>query len=134
MSDSLRYNYGFITSIVSRWNRNWRYHKELRLWITKETGMTPSQKVPGGEQGSYTVWDSDNWAKERREMAVLYADLEEKNQAVFVQGPGLVLAQSGPQAAGQQSQQQAHSQGQAAPGQVQPGQRGTFPTMVMGGL
>ncbi|CCM03738.1 uncharacterized protein FIBRA_05884 [Fibroporia radiculosa] len=60
------------------WNRNWRYHKESRIWLTKETGTTASQKVPGGEHGTYSCWDPDNWEKTRREMTVLYADLEEK--------------------------------------------------------
>ncbi|KAG6884157.1 hypothetical protein C0993_000853 [Termitomyces sp. T159_Od127] len=89
------------------WNRNWRYHKDLRLWITKESGTTPSQKVPGGEQGQYTFWDPENWCKERKEMTVLYSELEEKNTPAFVQGTGLVLAQSVAQ-------------------QLQPTQRGSF--------
>ncbi|KAI0793031.1 hypothetical protein BC629DRAFT_1250434, partial [Irpex lacteus] len=59
-------------------NRNWRYHKEMRIWITKETGTPSSQKVAGGEQGTYTYWDAENWEKARKEMTVLYADLEEK--------------------------------------------------------
>ncbi|KAJ6466309.1 hypothetical protein C8R45DRAFT_485452 [Mycena sanguinolenta] len=83
------------------WNRNWRYHKEMRLWITKESGTAPSAKVPGGEQGLYTIWDADSWGKEHKEMNVLYAELEEKNQPAFAQGPGLVpvsqaAAQGGP--------------------------------------
>ncbi|KAH0586011.1 hypothetical protein H2248_007288 [Termitomyces sp. 'cryptogamus'] len=94
------------------WNRNWRYHKDLRLWITKESGTAPSQKVPGGEQGQYTFWDPENWCKERKDMTVLYSDLEEKNTPAFVQGTGLVPAQSVAQ-------------------QVQPTQRGSF---QMGGL
>ncbi|THH17260.1 hypothetical protein EW146_g3510 [Bondarzewia mesenterica] len=73
------------------YNRNWRYHKELRLWLTKESGTSPSQKVPGGEQGTYTFWDPDNWGKERKDMTVLYADLEEKSQPVFAPGPTLQL-------------------------------------------
>ena len=72
-----------------RWNRNWRWHKELRHWLTKETGTSPSQKVPGGEAGTYTFWDPESWAKERKELTVLYTDLEEKSIPAFVQGPGL---------------------------------------------
>ncbi|OCH90418.1 hypothetical protein OBBRIDRAFT_776922 [Obba rivulosa] len=70
-------------------NRNWRFHKELRLWITKETGTTPSQKVAGGEHGTYSYWDPENWEKSRKEMTVLYSDLEEKSQPVFAQGQTL---------------------------------------------
>ncbi|KAF8073553.1 hypothetical protein FPV67DRAFT_1605889 [Lyophyllum atratum] len=112
------------------WNRNWRYHKDLRLWITKESGTSPSQKVPGGEQGQYTFWDPENWVKERKDMTVLYSDLEEKNVPAFVTGPGLVLAQSAVQAQAQAVGQQQH---QSQGGQVQLTQRGSF-QMGMAGL
>ncbi|PCH40405.1 hypothetical protein WOLCODRAFT_24080 [Wolfiporia cocos MD-104 SS10] len=69
-------------------NRNWRFHKELRLWLTKETASTPSQKVPGGEHGTYAYWDPENWERNRKEMTVLYADLEEKG--LYVQ-PGQAI-------------------------------------------
>lgn len=62
----------------SRYSRNWRYHKELRLWLTKEQGLPASQKILGGEQGAYTYWDPDNWEKARKEMAVVYSDLEDR--------------------------------------------------------
>jgi CCR4-NOT transcription complex subunit 2 len=84
------------------WNRNWRYHKELRIWITKESGSAPSTKIPGGEAGTYTWWDPESWTKERKEMTVRYADLEEKNVPAFVMGPGLVLNQATQGAQGQQ--------------------------------
>jgi CCR4-NOT transcription complex subunit 2 len=74
--------------------------------------------------------------KERKEMTVLYADLEEKNVPAFVQGPGLVPAQPAGQgqAAGQQQQQQAQVGGQVQQqGQVPPMQRGSF-QMGMAGL
>jgi len=81
-----------LTERITRWNRNWRYHKELRLWITKESGTTPSQKVPGGENGQYTYWDPENWIRERKDMVVIYADLEEKNVPAFAPGQTLSLA------------------------------------------
>ncbi|KAJ7457621.1 NOT2 family protein [Mycena galericulata] len=87
------------------WNRNWRYHKDLRLWITKESGTAPSAKVPGGEQGLYTIWDAESWGKEHKEMSVLYAELEEKNVPAFVNGPGIVpVGQQGAQAPPQPQQ------------------------------
>lgn len=57
--------------------------------MTKETGTPPSQKVPGGEAGTYTFWDPETWSKERKELTVLYADLEERSVSPFMQGPGL---------------------------------------------
>ena len=71
----------------SRFNRNWRYHKELRIWITKENSTQPSQKVHGGEQGRYAFWDPEVWEKGQKELSVVYSDLEEKNQPVFAQSP-----------------------------------------------
>ncbi|GJJ15507.1 hypothetical protein Clacol_009785 [Clathrus columnatus] len=71
------------------WNRNWRWHKTLKHWLTKETGTPPSQKVQGGEAGTYTFWDPESWSKDRKELTVLYADLEEKSVPAFIPGPGL---------------------------------------------
>ncbi|PPQ84281.1 hypothetical protein CVT25_013219 [Psilocybe cyanescens] len=98
------------------WNRNWRYHKDLRLWITKESGTSPSQKVQGGggERGSYTYWDPENWVKERKEMMVLYSDLEEKAVPAFLpNAAGLVLQTTGQsQAPGSQQPVQMAAQPQ----------------------
>ena len=94
------------TKCSSSWNRQWRYHKELRLWITKESGTPSSTKIPGGEQGTYSYWDPENWEKSRKEMTVLYSDLEEKSTPVFAPGQTLQLAQAQPQ------NPQAHTQPQ----------------------
>ncbi|KAF9221547.1 hypothetical protein BS17DRAFT_881686 [Gyrodon lividus] len=83
------------------WNRNWRYHKDLRMWITKESGSAPSTKIPGGEAGAYTWWDPESWGKDRKEMTVRYVDLEEKTVPAFAMGPGLVLNQPAQGAQGQ---------------------------------
>ncbi|KAF5319908.1 hypothetical protein D9611_011044 [Ephemerocybe angulata] len=122
------------------WNRNWRWHKELRLWITKESGTAPSNKVQGGEQGLYTFWDPESWQKERKEMTVLYADLEEKSSPAFMPGSGLVPShQATPQTPGggpapQQQQQHAQSTqlGAQLPNQGPTPQRATFPMGVAG--
>jgi len=71
------------------WNRNWRYHKDLRVWLTKETGTSPSQKQPGGELGMFTIWDSENWEKTRKRVQVSYSDLEEKTNPAFPAGAGI---------------------------------------------
>ncbi|KAK7464864.1 transcriptional regulator [Stygiomarasmius scandens] len=108
------------------WNRNWRFHKDLRLWITKESGSAPSQKVIGGESGTYTFWDPENWTKERKDMTVLYADLEEKTVAAFVQAPGLTPAGAAP-GVGQNGHAQVGQGVGAVGGAVGgAGQRGSF--------
>ncbi len=116
-----------------RYNRNWRYHKELRLWITKESGMAPSQKVQGGEQGQYTCWDPENWAKERKEMTVMYADLEEKTHPAFAPTQNLVLSQNASQAQSVGQHQAAQSQlpGQVSQGHLPTSQR-SFPISMAG--
>jgi CCR4-NOT transcription complex subunit 2 len=58
----------------------------MRLWLIKERGLPASQKIPGGEQGMYAFWDPENWEKSRKEMTVMYADLEEKNATTFQPG------------------------------------------------
>lgn len=35
------------------YKHNWRYHKELKLWLTKEAGTEPVQKTATFERGSY---------------------------------------------------------------------------------
>jgi CCR4-NOT transcription complex subunit 2 len=55
-----------------------------------------SQKIHGGEQGTYTYWDPDNWEKARKDMTVMYSDLEEKGTPAFT--PGISGAQAQPQA------------------------------------
>lgn len=61
--------------------------------------MVPSQKVPGGESGQYHVWDAEGWCKERRDMVVMYGELEEKGggAATGVSGmsPGLGASYAG---------------------------------------
>ncbi|KAF7799436.1 hypothetical protein EIP86_010671 [Pleurotus ostreatoroseus] len=115
------------------WNRNWRYHKEMRLWITKETGTPSSQKVPGGEQGTYTYWDPENWEKARKEMTVLYSDLEEKSQPVFAPGATLQIAAATPGVQQQaQMQQQRNTMAVSAPSAPAPATG--FPGVAMAAM
>ncbi|KAI5896245.1 uncharacterized protein SCHCODRAFT_02614346 [Schizophyllum commune H4-8] len=72
------------------YSRNWRYHKELRVWITKESSTTIVQKSAHGEQGTYTIWDPESWSKEAKELSVMYADLEEKAIPAFAPTTTLV--------------------------------------------
>ncbi|KAL2023018.1 hypothetical protein VTK56DRAFT_3928 [Thermocarpiscus australiensis] len=57
-------------------NRNWRWHKKMQMWLTKDDIMVPQALGPTHERGYYIVWDTANWRKERRELTLHYADLD----------------------------------------------------------
>ncbi|TIB14568.1 hypothetical protein E3P92_01411 [Wallemia ichthyophaga] len=63
---------------IELFNRNWRYHKDLGLWLTKESGSEPVQKTPMLERGSYIFFDPKSWEKIKREFVLVYDQLEEK--------------------------------------------------------
>jgi CCR4-NOT transcription complex subunit 2 len=46
-------------------NRNWRWHKKLQIWLTKDEMMVPQALSPSHERGYYVVWDTTVWHKER---------------------------------------------------------------------
>lgn len=70
-----------------RYNRNWRYHKEAKVWLTKDPSHEPSQKDASHETGLFTFWDPHSWTRTKREAAIYYEHLEERamsNGAVVV--------------------------------------------------
>lgn len=54
-----------------RYKHNWRYHKDLRLWLTKEAGTEPTQKTQSYERGSYIVFDPSSWERVRKDMLLV---------------------------------------------------------------
>ncbi|KAI1145755.1 hypothetical protein F4825DRAFT_442930 [Nemania diffusa] len=56
--------------------RQWRWHKKLKLWLTKDDIMHPRILSAQHEEGYYIVWSTDEWRKERRQLTLHYADLE----------------------------------------------------------
>lgn len=59
-------------------NRNWRYHKELKLWLTKEPGVEPIQRTPQYERGHYIFFDYMLWEKLKKEFLLIYDALEDR--------------------------------------------------------
>ncbi|PHH90473.1 hypothetical protein CDD83_3568 [Cordyceps sp. RAO-2017] len=57
-------------------SRNWRWHKKLQVWLTKDEHMNPQILSPNHERGYYIVWDANNWRKDRREFTLHYGDLD----------------------------------------------------------
>ncbi|TPX30926.1 hypothetical protein SmJEL517_g05617 [Synchytrium microbalum] len=60
------------------YNRNWRYHKEFRLWLTKEPGSEVLQKGAGFERGIYVFFDPQQGARVKKECFLYYDQLEER--------------------------------------------------------
>ncbi|KAF9191942.1 hypothetical protein BGZ51_006500 [Haplosporangium sp. Z 767] len=65
---------------VELYNRHWRYHKELKLWLMKDQSSEQS-KTPTFERGSYIFFDPNSWEKVKKDFIVMYDALEERRQA-----------------------------------------------------
>ncbi|KAJ1555157.1 hypothetical protein HK096_008059 [Nowakowskiella sp. JEL0078] len=60
------------------YNRNWRFHKDLKVWVTKEPGSEAVVKGLGFERGVYIIFDPANWQKVKKELVLYYEQLEER--------------------------------------------------------
>ncbi|XP_061571049.1 CCR4-NOT transcription complex subunit 2-like isoform X2 [Cololabis saira] len=67
-----------LLAAVELFNRDWRYHKEERVWITRAPGMEPSLKTNAYERGTYYFFDCLNWRKVAKEFHLEYDKLEER--------------------------------------------------------
>ncbi|PWY98773.1 hypothetical protein BCV70DRAFT_164276, partial [Testicularia cyperi] len=110
--------------------RNWRYHKELHLWLTKEQNTEPTHKTPTYERGTYIFFDPASWEKVSKNFVLMYEMLEEKvptqAQALAAQAAAAAAAQAQAQAQQQrqgQPQQQQQQQQQQQTSQQQPQQQ-----------
>ncbi|KAJ2848242.1 transcriptional regulator [Coemansia brasiliensis] len=92
------------------YRRQWRYHKELRLWLTKDPETQPTARTPRGEQGIFIFFDPSVWQKVKKEFLVLYEMLED--QSALSANTDATGARSGAQSVPpvQQQQQQFQSQ------------------------
>ncbi|BGP49988.1 transcriptional regulator [Rhodotorula kratochvilovae] len=70
------------------YKHNWRYHKELRLWLTKEAGTEPVQKTATFERGSYIFFDPVLWERVRKEYVLFFDQLETRRAEVGRVGAG----------------------------------------------
>ncbi|EDO17064.1 hypothetical protein Kpol_530p34 [Vanderwaltozyma polyspora DSM 70294] len=53
--------------------RNWRYHKTLKAWLTKDPMVEPLVSGDGlSERGSYIFFDPQRWEKCQREFVLFY--------------------------------------------------------------
>nr|CAB3232223.1 CCR4-NOT transcription complex subunit 2 [Phallusia mammillata] len=67
-----------LAAAAELYNRDWRYHKEERIWITRAPGIEPRTKTSTYEQGTYYYFDCQNWRKVAKEFHLEYDKLEER--------------------------------------------------------
>lgn len=56
-------------------NRSWRYHKELKMWLTKDPLSEPVQTNNQEESGIYIFFDPTTWKKTKKEYILYYPDI-----------------------------------------------------------
>lgn len=93
------------------YKRNWRYHKDLHLWLTKDVGSEPTQKTATYERGSYIFFDPNSWEKVQKEFVLVFEHLETRHR-----GTGAQIQQQQQPQQQQQQQQGTQAQGQAYAG------------------
>jgi CCR4-NOT transcription complex subunit 2 len=69
-----------LAAAAELYNRDWRYHKEERVWITRAPGMEPVSKTSSYERGTYFFFDVHNWRKVAKEFHLDYSKLEDRPQ------------------------------------------------------
>jgi len=67
-----------LAAAAELYNRDWRYHKEDRVWITRAPGMPPSEKTAAYERGTYYFFDVNSWRKVPKEFHLDYDKLEDR--------------------------------------------------------
>ncbi|XP_047095318.1 probable NOT transcription complex subunit VIP2 isoform X2 [Lolium rigidum] len=64
------------------YNKGWFYHKEYRVWLTRNPSVAPAAKNPHGERGSYLFFDPNIWETVQKDNFVLQYDSVEKRPAL----------------------------------------------------
>lgn len=67
-----------IAAAHELYSREWRYHKEEKVWITRAPGIAPSEKTNSYERGTYYIFDAHLWRRVPREFVLEYDRLESK--------------------------------------------------------
>merc|ERR1719500_1070035 len=67
-----------LAAAAELYTRDWRYHRDNRVWITRAPGMAPSEKTTTYERGTYYFFDVSTWRKVPKEFHLDYDKLEER--------------------------------------------------------
>ncbi|XP_053201025.1 CCR4-NOT transcription complex subunit 2-like isoform X2 [Panonychus citri] len=67
-----------IAAASELYARDWRYHKDEKVWITRAPGMPPIEKSQNYERGTYYFFDAINWRRVAKEFHLDYDRLENR--------------------------------------------------------
>lgn len=56
--------------------RNWRYHKDIQVWLTKDSNVEPMLVSQDVERGVYIFFDPHNWEKIKKEFVLHYSSVQ----------------------------------------------------------
>ena len=110
-----------------RANRDWVYHKEYQIWITRAPGFELIERTPQVERGVFQYFDVKNWKKDQREFTVERSKLEalgprfEQVQSLSLSNQPPLPPGAGAASAGQSAQSLQTLQTGQANGPVQNG-------------
>ncbi|XP_052236900.1 CCR4-NOT transcription complex subunit 2-like isoform X2 [Dreissena polymorpha] len=65
-----------LAAATELYNRDWRYHKDERVWLTRPPGIEPAITTSTYERGTYYFFDVQNWRKVAKEFYLEYDKLE----------------------------------------------------------
>lgn len=77
-------DYVQLSSASELYRRDWRYHKDDRLWLTRIKNILPDHKCETYETGVYCVFDVQLWRKTHKSMRIDYDKLDGKVHMNFI--------------------------------------------------
>ncbi|ELU18222.1 hypothetical protein CAPTEDRAFT_152966 [Capitella teleta] len=75
-----------LAAAAELYSRDWRYHKEERVWLTRVPGVEPVSRAAVYERSTYFFFDVNNWRKVQKEFHLEYDKLEERPHCPIVKG------------------------------------------------
>jgi len=65
-----------LAAAAELYSRDWRYHKEDKIWITRAPGLAPLERTSTYERGTFYFFDVTSWRKVSKECCVEFDKLE----------------------------------------------------------
>ncbi|BFZ24788.1 hypothetical protein BsWGS_27827 [Bradybaena similaris] len=67
-----------LAAAAELYNRDWRYHKEERVWLTRAPLCDVYNKTATSERCTYIFFDANQWRRTTKDFYLEYDKLEER--------------------------------------------------------